>query len=216
MVVRASDIDPNNQYNFPELMLWESNTGDQNVKNLWGPNNVIKEGPMLIDLEARLKNTATYEDVQIVHRPLHFDAHSLKIDFESLKSHMDSMIDKKFPSDQEIIYSVYLGRKYNRSSNEPEKGLNLKRYRSIQFPFMDEIRLESADNTYLKKLSLTDIDKSKIYCSELIALVYKHFGLLTKFHVSNAYSPKDFSNEGNVRLLNRAWLGHEMYIDMKK
>jgi hypothetical protein len=68
----------------------------------------------------------------------------------------------------------------------------------------------------LQNLPDHDINSGKIYCSQLVAETYKKIGLFTNNHVSNAYSPKDFSAEGNTRFLQRFWLGKEMYINMSK
>ena len=212
MVIRSIDIDPDNLYKFPDLMLWESNTGDQKVINLWGQNNTIKEGPMLVSLEDRLKNTSTYLDVQIVHRPLH--CYDLKPIFENLKSYFDSVINCGFPTDPEVIHSIYLGRKYNRATDNPLNDINL----FIDFDSSIVQVLKIDVKNILQNLPDYDINNpiKKIYCSQLIAETYKKIGLLTNNHVSNAYSPKDFSIEGEICLLLRSWLGLEMFIDMTK
>lgn len=213
IVIRASDIDPGGEKNFPELMLWESNVGDQKVKNLWGKDNSIKEGPMLISLEDRLNNTITYPDVQIVVRPLGY--FGPKLNFQNLTAYFDSVIALKFPSDIEVIHSIYLGRKYNRSSDNPQNDITL-----FIDPSEATINVIKADVSFiLDSLSDQDIhdkDAGKMYCSQLVAETYKTLGLLTNNFVSNAYSPKDFSAEGGIRLLKRSLLGEEMYIDMKK
>lgn len=209
MVIRREDIDPQNKHNLPEVMLWESNTDDGPIKNLWGPQaGQVKEGPMLISLEERLTYTqAEYDDVQIAYRPLLRTG----LNFDWLPDFFDSMIDKGFPSDAEIIHSVYLGRRYNRTSNDPLSVIAL-----TPNSFTGEMELTNINIDKVLSLSESDIDKQKIYCTELMATTYKQMGLLTKHHVSNAYSPKDFSSEGTVRFLEKAWLAKEIYINMEK
>src|SRR5688572_33264542 len=67
MVVRRADIDPDNRYNFPELLLWESNVEmKDSVPNLWtksGEPPRVKQGPMLLSLEGRLRySQMNYKD----------------------------------------------------------------------------------------------------------------------------------------------------------
>jgi hypothetical protein len=213
MVVLAKDIDPQNSLGLPKVMLWESNTKDLGVKNVWGDNKTVKDGPMLISLEERLKNSAASSpDVQIAHRPLHLDMRNQPIDFSYLKTLFDDLIEKKFPDDKDVIYSVYLGRNYNRTMDDPASARVILN-RNIN---TNTLEVLGQDNNSIRSLPSQDVDKTHIYCSELVAATYKHLGLLTKHHVSNAYAPKDLSSDGNMRLLNRAWLGPEVYIDMTK
>lgn len=209
MVVLAKDLDPTNQLGLPEIMLWESNTLIKDAAiNRWGDVQTYKEGPMLVDLEERLKHTQNaYDNVTIAYKPLIAEK---EIDFGLLPELFDSFIDKKFPSNTEIIYSVYLGRRYNRVSNDPENEISLDiDYLNGEVKFLGINKM-----SVMNKLSAVDIEKDKIYCSELAAYTYKKMDLLTQHHVSNAYAPKDFSDEGKIRLLNNAFLGKEMFIDM--
>ncbi|MFP4025999.1 MAG: hypothetical protein ACLFVR_15870 [Thiohalospira sp.] len=52
------------------------------------------------------------------------------------------------------------------------------------------------------------------FCSELAAYTYKNMGLLTSIHPVNSYIPMDFSDKLSVGLLNRAWLGNEINIEI--
>lgn len=213
MVVLAKDIDPENKLGLPAQMLWEANTLiEDSAINRWGTpaQQTYKEGPMLVDLYERLHHTQTeFDNVTIAYKPLITAA---EMDYSGLPDLFDEFIDKKFPGNSEIIYSVYLGRRYNRVSKHPENEIRL----DINF-VSGEVRFLGFNSSekMIESLSATDIDKEKIYCSELVAQTYKKLGLLTQHHVSNAYAPKDFSSEGTVRLLDNAFLGQEMFIDMR-
>ena len=212
MVIRASDIDPKNQFGFPELLLWESNTKDLKVPNLWRGKHQgqVKEGPMLIDLESRLKNSQScFEDVKIAFRRL--EAPKLNFDYTKLHAVFDEYIDCTFPSDPEVIHSIWLGRKFNRCSDDPLAALSL--FINFKLGIIVERRI---DIDSIEKLSAIDVVKNKLYCTELLAATFKRMGLITNHHVSNAYSPKDFSSDGRVRFLKRGWLGDEIFIDMLK
>jgi hypothetical protein len=45
-------------------------------------------------------------------------------------------------------------------------------------------------------------DLSSLFCSELVAELYQQWGLLSDKIPSNEYTPKDFSTNGNINLLN--------------
>lgn len=208
MVVLTKDIDPNNTLNLPEVLLWESNTKiDGGPNNLWGTKKEIKEGPMLIDLEWRLSHSEiNFEDVEIAYKPL---LTSFNLPVNKLPKVFDDMILKEFPSDQDIIYSVYLGRKYNRTSLTPQGELKL----AINGK---KLSLVQIDESKIERLSKTDInDKGEIYCSELLAYTYKILELITSRHVSNAYAPEDFSDTSNVGLLKRSIWGPEVFFTTK-
>jgi hypothetical protein len=220
MVVRRDDLglDAQTASRFPELLLWEANTlmTASNVRDLWRVPSSFKEGPMLISLTDRLLYSQNnYTDVYVVYKPLHIDRSA--IDFTRLPAYFDSVIHMGFPTDREIIASALLGRKYNRSSK------NAKILAALTVTDLPGGIRNVSDNfnpIAFKALGLVegvdDPSKKEIYCSELIADTYKHLGILTKTHVSNAYVPADFSDEGRIRLLKRGWLGAEMFIDMCK
>ncbi len=52
------------------------------------------------------------------------------------------------------------------------------------------------------------------FCSELVAYTFFKIGLLSGQYPFNSYSPKDFSQKGSLALLQRAWLGNEIPIQM--
>jgi hypothetical protein len=214
MIVRAEDIDPDGAMGLPELMIWEANIlMEGSAKNLWlrdGEEPYFKEGPMLVSLEERLQHTQReYKKVRIAYKPLHREA---PLSLENLPDLFSSVIDKIFPSDQEIISSIYLGRTRNRVSNCPADFVDM----DVNYD-TGKIRSIALENKgMIADLSKVDINKDKIYCSELLAMTYKKLGLLTGHHVSNAYAPKDFSKEGSTRLLNSAWLDAEIFLDMTR
>jgi hypothetical protein len=208
MVVKREDI-PGDTSGMPELMIWESNTLiDDSAKNLWGEVKDFKDGPQLISLEERLNNTSKGEDILIAHKPMHFP---LGTDFSKLPDIFDEFIKKGFPpSEAEILASVTLGRWKNRDADNPEKFIDVK-----VNVFKDDLSVAITNMDDFKTLSsLTDIDKKNIYCSELIAYTLKRLGILSNYHVSNAYMPKDFSNEGNVAFLKNVSLGKQMYLEI--
>lgn len=209
MIVLAKDLDPAGKHNFPEVMIWESNVLIEGAaKNLWGSNQGYKEGPMLISLEERLNHTqANFKNVQIAYRPIY---PQLQLPTHLLPDFFDKVIDHKFPSDREIISSIFLGRTQNRVAFHAEEIVNL----DINFDNGTMRFINFRNNHFLNELSKVDINKDELYCSELVAMTYKTLGLLTQNHVSNAYAPKDFSKEGSTRLLGRSWLGAEMFFDM--
>ncbi len=50
------------------------------------------------------------------------------------------------------------------------------------------------------------------FCSELVAETWMGMGVLTRAYPRNAYTPKAFSEQGRLSLLQRAFLGPEVYI----
>jgi len=55
-------------------------------------------------------------------------------------------------------------------------------------------------------------DLSSLFCSELIAESYQRMGLLSEDLPSNEYTPKDFSDKGQVKLLGGAKLTEQIYL----
>lgn len=206
MVVRREDIDPDSRHGLPELLIWESNTYmEGSAPNLWPHithGHVVKEGPMLVSLEERLrKNQADDRDIQFALKTLNCPH---KIDFGKLPALFDLHIAKKFPaSDWDVFVSVYLGRNRNRVSAHPEKIVkqHADGEKSNFMLSIDDEVANLAGPSHEK-----EVDRRVMYCSELIAETYKQLGLLTKRYVSNAYTPLDFSDKSEIRLLaNAAW-----------
>jgi chorismate mutase len=56
-------------------------------------------------------------------------------------------------------------------------------------------------------------DLSSVFCAELVAEAYQCMGLLDESEPSNEYVPKDFSEEGSLKLLKGAYLGPEIMIE---
>ena len=56
-----------------------------------------------------------------------------------------------------------------------------------------------------------ETDLSSLFCSELVAEAYQHMGLLSRRKPSNEYTPRDFSEEGNLKL-KKGRLGKEQVI----
>jgi hypothetical protein len=56
-------------------------------------------------------------------------------------------------------------------------------------------------------------DLSSLFCSELLAESFQRIGLLPEDVPSNEYTPKDFSQEKGLKLLNGYTLGSEMVLD---
>ena len=221
LILLKKDIAPHVEVDistWPDLLLWESNALIANsARNFWGPAKYqkVKEGPMLISLEERLKHTANnFDKVAIAYRPLHLkDELRKQLAFDLLPGHFDTFIDRKFPDNKEIIHDVYMGRKYNKSINYKDGDLNLSLLFKRRLVIETDIRRRKKIRNYL---SIDPQEKDRIYCTELMAHTYKLLGLLTNHHVSNCYTPKDFSDDGEMRLLQDAWLGNEILIDMNK
>lgn len=222
MVVKKDDLDfdPEPPWEIPEdIFLWESNILlKDEARNVWDNNN-MKDGPMLVPLRKRLLyGQNNYEDIYIAWRPLHVDRTQIQFK-EILKAYFTSVIDHHFPqTEREILNSVYLGRRHNRSAVKASDILNLDIVRDIRGRkkvydrFIDD-RLEK--NLILQLPEGVDHPQRKdMFCSELVGATYKALGLVTSTHVNNAYAPLDFSDDGHAPLLQRAWLGTEMYIDM--
>lgn len=209
MVVLGKDIDPRNTRNLRDgIFLWESNTADGDVANVWD-NHGVKEGPMLVDLFCRLTYSAkNYDDVLIAHRSIQVAGPQL--DFSKLPSFFTSVLTCTFPTNREILNSAYIGRRFNLESEEPEKYLTLDidyKTNSVTCLNMDGDKIKNA--IINKKFG-----NEKIYCTELIAETFKILGILTTTWVSNAYTAKDFSSDGNVRFLKSVTFGDEMYINV--
>lgn len=52
------------------------------------------------------------------------------------------------------------------------------------------------------------------FCSQLLAYTYMALGLLTKQYPDNSYVPADFTEDLDVSLLDGAFLGREIYLDV--
>lgn len=69
---------------------------------------------------------------------------------------------------------------------------------------------------YLSFLRNTKEDLSSLFCSELVALVYKKMGLLETDKLSNEFTPDDFSSKNDSKLkLKMGKLAKEEYVELK-
>jgi len=74
--------------------------------------------------------------------------------------------------------------------------------------FPDDLQMAAmlAEGYYLNRQA----DEHLYFCSELLAASYIHMKLLTHDHPYNYYSPKDFSDESKLSLLNDALFGPQI------
>jgi hypothetical protein len=77
----------------------------------------------------------------------------------------------------------------------------------------EQNKIELIKSTYDGIFGQNKEDLSSLFCSELVAEAYQKMGLLTNDIPSNEYTPKDFSHEKHLRLLNQFSLGNEEQID---
>lgn len=80
---------------------------------------------------------------------------------------------------------------------------------SATFPSDYEMGKRVFEGRVLNKTAPLD----QIFCSELLAFTYMHMGLLNRHYPANAYEPKDFTAQGTLALLQRAFLGTETYFN---
>lgn len=73
----------------------------------------------------------------------------------------------------------------------------------------DEIELIKA--AYDGPLGRNTEDLRSLFCSELVAEAYQRMGLLSDAQPANEYTPKDFSDEGELVLL-KGKLGKEIRL----
>lgn len=77
-------------------------------------------------------------------------------------------------------------------------------------PFERDV-IELLKSAWDGPMGLNQPDLSSLFCSELVAEAYQHMGLLGRRKPSNEYTPRDFSEEGDLRL-RRGRLGRERVI----
>jgi len=77
------------------------------------------------------------------------------------------------------------------------------------FPTDEEMARRFFNGRYLGQPAPTD----DFFCSELLAHTYMEMGLLGTKYPINTYAPKDFSDEGTVRLRKRAYFGNERFFN---
>ena len=66
----------------------------------------------------------------------------------------------------------------------------------------------------LDLLTNTEEDLSTLFCSEAIAALYQHAGLLSKERFSNTYSVRDFHSSFKLEL-QKGRLEKEVYLELK-
>jgi len=79
------------------------------------------------------------------------------------------------------------------------------------FPSDEEMANRFVEGRYYNKTAPTDA----FFCSELLAHTFMEMGLLGTKYPMNAYAPKDFSDDGIVRLHKRAYFGNERFFNMQ-
>ena len=77
------------------------------------------------------------------------------------------------------------------------------------FPSDFDMFIRMVEGRYLKK----PVSMDKIYCSELVAASYMQMKVISDCTPPNAYQPGDFSKNGELPLLNRAFLYNQIYIE---
>ena len=88
--------------------------------------------------------------------------------------------------------------------------LNRLRKEFKRRPFETDI-LELLKSAWDGPFGQNEPDLSSLFCSELVAEAYQVMGLLNKRKPSNEYTPRDFSEEGNLKLL-KGRLGKEKIV----
>lgn len=76
------------------------------------------------------------------------------------------------------------------------------------FPTDEEMASRFFEGRYRGIAAPTDA----FFCSELLAYTFMEMGILGTKYPINAYAPKDFSDEGTVRLRQRAYFGNERFF----
>jgi hypothetical protein len=217
MVVRGKDIDGEGLLGLPELMLWESNVSiEGSTPNVWGNNTVIKEGPMLIDLEARLRHSRTnFDDVVIARKAL--NTNRSQFNFTRLGEYFSSVINKKFPSSNTDIVLSVLWSRYTPCFNGRASGdvhIELNRDTGEFVTNASVPKRKAFPNSVEKSAALRPFDPERMYCTELVAATYKQLGLLGKCPTNYAYAPRDFSDDGRLSFVPEASLEREVFIDI--
>lgn len=83
-------------------------------------------------------------------------------------------------------------------------GLPLQNGQPLELPYFIMGRFESQQSP-----------AGTFFCSQLVAHTYMALGLLTQYSVDNSYVPADFTEDLDVSLLNGAWLGREIILDVQ-
>lgn len=76
-------------------------------------------------------------------------------------------------------------------------------------------QIELIKATYDGPLGRNSEDLTSLFCSELVAKAYQRLGLLGKGKPSNEYTPADFSEKKQLKLL-KGSLGKEVFLKAKK
>lgn len=79
------------------------------------------------------------------------------------------------------------------------KALGKLRWELKKRPFETDV-IELLKSAWDGPFGQNEEDLSSLFCSELVAEAYQHMGLLGKRKPSNEYTPRDFSEEGHLRL----------------
>lgn len=85
-------------------------------------------------------------------------------------------------------------------SPEMLKELSLFRAEVKGRPY-EKNQIELVKSAYDGPLGVNTEDLSSLFCSEMVAEAYQRMGLLSEEKASNEYTPKDFSDEGEIKLL---------------
>ncbi len=90
------------------------------------------------------------------------------------------------------------------------KALNRLREDLKNRPFETDV-IELLKSAWEGPFGQNEPDLSSLFCSELVAEAYQHMGLLDKHKPSNEYTPRDFSEEGQLKLI-KGRLGKEKMV----
>lgn len=123
---------------------------------------------------------------------------------ERLKSNREMHTDNRF-----MLRHLYVD---NREEMYPLLRKTIDKVHSTIFP----PRLKMVKMVWDGRILGKEANFDSFGCSELVAYTYMDMGLLTRKFPANQYEPRDFSRDGNVRLLKRAFFGPPIRIDVEK
>ncbi|MDF2986041.1 MAG: hypothetical protein K0R50_1551 [Eubacterium sp.] len=191
MIVLPDDIKPEIECENKPL-LWQSSP-KLNIKEV--QNKPESSGPELVYFDELLKLLKDYKYTVAIRRLYTSRTEPMigKLNNFISKVHMDG-----FPSIHRLVIEFIEG-------NIKEKFIHaLIKIVSLLKKIICLIKKGKA-----KSLTCKD---EMYFCSELISQSYIEMGLLPKYEVSKSYSPKSFSTQGGISLLDGALLEDEIYI----